>query len=118
MGILDAVKDNFKNSSFDIDESLLIVELTKKFKSVFGCSLRVYKGKAIADGSMTIKALDARTRTEIRTDVGKLKIKATDRVGNVEDKFMSHFGLKVQIADKDNKKLVPNEMTLGDASRL
>jgi hypothetical protein len=118
MGVLDSIKDNFTNSSFEIDETMLIVELTKKFKTSFGCSLRVYKGNAIANGALTIKALDARTRTTIKHDAEKLKIKASEKVGEVENKFMEHFGLKVQIADKNNKKLVPNEVTLGEASRL
>jgi hypothetical protein len=47
-----------------------------------------------------------------------MKIKATEKVGDVEDKFLRHFGIKVQVADKHNGKLVPNEITLGEASRL
>lgn len=122
MGLLNSikntVKDNFTNTSFEIENTMQITELSKKFHATFGCSLRIYKGKALADGRMTIKTLDARTSKEINKTAGKLTIKATEKVGDIEKKFSDHFGLTVQIADKNNSKLVSNEMTLGDASRL
>jgi hypothetical protein len=118
MGLIDKIRDNFTNENFEIDESMLLSELSRKFKAAFGCTLRIYKGKQLANLRMTIRTLDARTSTEIKKDAEKLKIKATDKVGDVEQKFRKHFGLTVQIADRHNAKLVPNEITLGEAGRL
>jgi hypothetical protein len=118
MGLLNSITDNFKSGSFEIDNSMSITDLTKQFKSAFGCSLRIYKGKAIADGRMTMRTLNEKTSLEINKNAGKMKIRATEKVGDVEEKFLHHFGVKVQIADKHNGKLVPNEITLGEASRL
>lgn len=39
------------------------------------------------------------------------------RVGDAEKLFDSHFGVTVQIKDVDAKKLVPNEITIGQAAR-
>jgi Lon protease-like protein len=118
MGLLDSIKDNFRNASFEIDESMPITELTQKFRANFGCSLRVYRGKILADGRMTIRTLNKHTTLEINHVAEKLKIKATEKAGDVEKKFLEHFGIKVQIADKHNANLVPDEITLGEASRL
>ena len=46
-----------------------------------------------------------------------LKIKASMKVGKVEDLFLSTYGIKVQIKDNAAKKLINNDLTLGDASR-
>jgi hypothetical protein len=118
MGLLDTITDNFKSSSFEIDDSMPITDLIKQFKSAFGCNLRIYKGKILADGRMTIRTLNEKTTLEIKKNAEKMKIKATEKVGDVEKKFLRHFGITVQIADKHNGKLVPNEITLGEASRL
>ena len=39
------------------------------------------------------------------------------KVGEVEKLFDNHFGVTVQIKDKAEKKLIPNEITIGQASR-
>jgi hypothetical protein len=118
MGLLDTIKDNFKNTSFEVDDSMPITELSKQFSATFGCVLRIYRGKKLADGRMTIRTLNERTTLEINKDAEKLKIRATEKVGEVEEKFLKHFGIKVQIADKHNGNLVPDELTLGEANRL
>jgi hypothetical protein len=118
MGLLNAITDNFKSGSFEIDDSMPIADLIKQFKSAFGCSLRIYKGKILADGRMTIRTLNEKTSLEINKNAEKMKIKATEKVGDVENKFLRHFGIKVQVADKHNGRLAPDEITLGEASRL
>ncbi|MDR1623601.1 MAG: hypothetical protein LBS04_01310 [Tannerellaceae bacterium] len=118
MGLLDSIKDNFKNASFEIDDAMPITELAKQFHAAFGCSLRIYTGKKLADGRMTIRTLNQHTTLEVNKDAEKLKIRATEKVGDIEKKFLEHFGIKVQIADRHNGSLVPDEMTLGEASRL
>jgi hypothetical protein len=118
MGLLDAIKDNFKNASFEIDEAMPVTELSKQFRATFGCSLRIYTGKKLADGRMTIRTLNQRTSLDVNKDAEQLKIRATEKVGDVEAKFLNHFGIKVRIADKHDGNLVPGELTLGEASRL
>lgn len=46
-----------------------------------------------------------------------MKIKASMKVGDVEDLFDKNFGLKVQIKDAGGSKFVPNDITLGKAAR-
>jgi hypothetical protein len=118
MGLLNTITDNFKNASFEIDESMPVTELSKQFRAAFGCSLRIYAGKKLADGRATIRTLNQRTSLEVNKDAEKLKIKATEKVSDVEAKFLNHFGVKVRIADKHDGNLVSGEITLGEASRL
>jgi hypothetical protein len=118
MGLLNAITDSFKNASFEIEESMSITELSKQFRDTFGCSLRIYTGKKLADGRMSIRTLNQRTSLEVNNDAEKLKIRATEKVGDVEAKFLNHFGIKVRIADKYDKNLASGELTLGEASRL
>jgi hypothetical protein len=118
MRLLDAIKDNFKNAAFEIDESMPVIELSKQFKAKFGCSLRIYAGKKLADGRMTIRTLNQRTTLEVNKDAEKLIIRATEKVSDVEAKFLKHFGIKVRIADKHDGNLISGDVTLGEASRL
>ena len=118
MGILDSMKDAFTKSTFEIEDTMTVSQIATQFKKKFGCSLRIYKGSALADGRMTIKTLDEKTSATINKDAGKLKIKATDRVAETENNFKKKFGIKIQIANYDNTKLVPNEITIGEASRM
>ena len=120
MEIFNKIKDSFTSSEFEVEITMKVTDLTKQFKNKFGLSLRVYKGKKLAeDGRMTLKTLDQRTtQTSINFDSRKLKIKATHKVGEVEELFLTNFGLIVQIADIENKKLLDNDLTLGDAKRM
>mgnify|MGYP001045152983 FL=1 len=119
MKIFNKLKDTFTSEEFEVENSMKVSELSKKFKTRFGLSLRVYKGKKIADdGRMTLKTLDQRTsQTAVNFSASNLKIKATLTVAQVEALFFENFGIVVQIADLENKNLVANELSLGDAKR-
>ena len=119
MKILNKLKDTFTSEEFEVENSMKVSELSKKFKAKFGLSLRVYKGKKIADdGRMTLKTLDQRTsQTSVNFSASNLKIKATLTIAQVEALFLENFGIVVQIADLENKNLVANELSLGDAKR-
>ena len=68
---------------------------------------------------MTLKTLDQRTtQTSVNFDSSKMKIKATQKVLEVENLFLENFGIVVQIADVENKKLLADDITLGDAKRM
>ena len=120
MKILNQIKDSFTSSEFEVESTMKVTDLTKQFKNKFGLSLRVYKGKKLADdGRMTLKTLDQRTtQTSVNFDSSKMKIKATQKVLEVENLFLENFGIVVQIADIENKKLLADDITLGDAKRM
>ena len=120
MKISIQIKDSFTSSEFEVESTMKVTDLTKQFKNKFGLSLRVYKGKKLADdGRMTLKTLDQRTtQTSVNFDSSKMKIKATQKVLEVENLFLENFGIVVQIADIENKKLLADDITLGDAKRM
>jgi hypothetical protein len=119
MNIFNKIKDSFTSEDFEVESSMKVSELSKKFKTRFGLSLRIYKGKQIADdGRMTLKTLDQRTtKSNVNFDASNLKIKASQSVLEVETLFFEKFGLVVQIADIENSKLIDNELSLGEARR-
>ena len=119
MKIFNQIKDTFTSTEFEVESTMKVTDLTKQFKNKFGLSLRVYKGKKLADdGRMTLKTLDQRTtQTSVNFDSSKMKIKATQKVLEVENLFLENFGIVVQIADIENKKLLADDITLGDAKR-
>jgi hypothetical protein len=120
MKIFNQIKDSFTSSEFEVEITMKVTDLTKQFKNKFGLSLRVYKGKKLADdGRMTLKTLDQRTtQTSVNFDSNKMKIKATQKILEVENLFLENFGIVVQIADIENKKLLADDITLGDAKRM
>lgn len=119
MKLINQIKDTFTSADFKIESTMRVVVLCKTFKAKFGLSLRIYKGKQIADGRLSLNTLDQRTtQTSVKFDSEKLVIKAKMKIGEVEEAFLNHFGIVVQIADIENKKLLSDDLTLGDARRL
>ena len=116
MGLFDKIKDNFTKAEFNVSPQKKLKTLSAEFETAFGVELVFYKGKQIADGSLTLKQLnDKTTKTvEPRAEEG-LKIKGSMKVGEAEKLFDTHFGVTVQI--KKDGKLVPNEITIGQAAR-
>lgn len=118
MGILDNLKDQFKNAEFSVAPNKKLKTISKEFKNSFGLSLVFYKGNKIAEDGLTLAALNKKTTKEVKTKEDKdLKIKASMKVGAVEKLFESNFGVTVQIKDKEAKKLISNDVTIGNASR-
>lgn len=115
MGILDKIKDNFTKSEFTVTPQKKLKTISSEFENAFGVELVFYKGKIIADGTLTLKQLNDKTSKTIDTNADGLRIKASMKVGDAEKLFDTNFGVTVQI--KKNGKLVPNEMTIGEASR-
>ena len=87
------------------------------FKKAFELSLVFYKGVKIADPELTLASLNNKTSKTVNTHADGLKIKASMKVGDAERLFDTNFGVTVQIKDKEGKKLVPNEITIGQAAR-
>ena len=115
MGLFDKIKDNFTKAEFTVSPQKKLKTLSAEFESAFGVELVFYKGKQIADGALTLKQLNDKTSKTVDTKADGFKIKASMKVGDAEKLFDTNFGVTVQI--KKNGKLVPNDMTIGDAAR-
>lgn len=117
MGLLNNILDNFKNAEFTVAPNKKLKTISADFKKAFNVSLIFYKGAQIADGDMTLAALNKKTTKDVKSKADGLKIKASMKVGEAEKLFDANFGVTVQIKDAEGKKLVPNEITIGQAAR-
>lgn len=115
MGLFDKIKDNFTKADFTVAPNKKLKTLSAEFENAFGAELVFYKGKQIADGGLTLKQLNDKTTKDVSTTAEGIKIKASMKVGEAEKLFDTHFGVTVQI--KKGGKLVPNEITIGQAAR-
>ena len=117
MGLLNNLLDNFKNAEFTVAPNKKLKTISADFKKAFNLSLIFYKGVTIADGDLTLAALNKKTTKDVNSKADGLKIKASMKVGAAEKLFDTNFGVTVQIKDTEGKKLVPNEITIGQAAR-
>ena len=117
MGILNNILDNFKNAEFTVAPNKKLKTLSAEFKKAFNLSLVFYKGVTIADGDLTLAALNKKTTKDVKSTADGMKIKASMKVGDAEKLFDSNFGVTVQIKDAKGTKLVPNGITIGQAAR-
>lgn len=116
MGLFDKIKDNFTKADFTVAPNKKLKTLSAEFEKAFGAELVFYKGQKIADGDLTLKQLNDKTTKTVDTRAAEgMKIKASMKVGDAEKLFDTHFGVTVQI--KKNGKLVPNNITIGNAAR-
>jgi hypothetical protein len=117
MGILNNLMDRFKNAEFTVAPNKKLKTISADFKKAFELTLVFYKGAAIADGDLTLAALNKKTTKEVNAKADGLKIKASTKVGDAEKLFDTNFGVTVQIKDAKGTKLVPNGITIGQAAR-
>ena len=117
MGILNNLMDKFKNAEFTVAPNKKLKTISADFKKAFDLTLVFYKGVQIADGELTLAALNKTTTKEVKSSADALKIKASTKVGDAEKLFDANFGVTVQIKDAAGKRLVPNEITIGQAAR-
>lgn len=117
MGLLNNLLDNFKNAEFTVAPNKKLKTLSADFKKAFNLSLVFYKGVQIADGELTLAALNKKTTKAVKSTADGVKIKASMKVGDAEKLFDANFGVTVQIKDIGGTILVPNEITIGQAAR-
>ena len=117
MGLLNNLLDNFKNAEFTVAPNKKLKTISADFKKAFNLSLIFYKGAQIADGELTLAALNKKTTKDVNSKADGLKIKASMKVGAAEKLFDTNFGVTVQIKDAKVTKLVPNEIKIGQAAR-
>tara|TARA_B100000795_G_scaffold139496_1_gene104395 strand:+ start:7148 stop:7507 length:360 start_codon:yes stop_codon:yes gene_type:complete len=119
MGLFNNIKDHFNNAEFSIAPNKKLKTISRDFKKAFNLSLVFYKGNMIAEDTLTLAALNKKTAITVDTkSAEEIKIKASMKVGDVENVFKNTFGTKVQIKDKSAKNLIDNDLTLGNAARL
>ena len=117
MGLLNNILDSFKNAEFTVAPNKKLKTISADFKKAFNVSLVFYKGAQIADGDLTLAALNKKTTKDVNSKADGLKIKASMKVGDAEKLFDANFGVTVQIKDATGTKLVPNGITIGQAAR-
>ena len=118
MGLINNLMDKFKNAEFTVAPNKKLKTIAADFKKAFGVSLVFYKGAQIADGELTLAALNTKTtKKDVKYTADGLKIKASMKVGDAEKLFDANFGVTVQIKDASGTKLVPNGITIGQAAR-
>ena len=118
MGLLNNIKDHFNKSELTIAPNKKLRTLTKEFKEAFGVSLVFYKGKQIADGELTLAGLNAKTTQAVNTTSKEaLKVKASMRIGHVERLFETTYGTTVQVKCAEGKRLITNDITIGQGAR-
>ena len=103
-------------AEFKLDGRMKVKSLKENFKKNFGATLRVYKSVtckgAMADDNATLASLRAEGKAG-----GELTVGGNLRVGNFENKIAELFGIGVQVADKYDKKLADNDITLVAAGK-
>lgn len=109
--------DKFKAKDFHIAANKKLQTIQAEFKENFGLTLRIYKGKQLADPEMTIAGLNKKTSSEIHAKSADLSIKASLNIGEFEKLIETHFGLTIQVANEFDTYCVNNKYTLGQAAR-
>ena len=95
--------------AFSITGQIKVATLKQRFLKEFGLTLRVYDGRSFADEGQTISQIRKKKGS------GDLSVRKSMKVGTLEEKIESEFGIKVQIAGSDDSYLCKNELTLASA---
>ena len=117
MGLFSNFFDRFKAADFHISPNMKIKSIQSEFKNNFGLTLRVYKGKVLADPEITFAQLNKLTSKDVKTNSSDLVIKANMAISEFEKLVNDHFGITVQVANEWDTYNVNNKYTLGQASR-
>ncbi len=88
--------------------------LKANFKKEFGSTLRVYKGVNFADDDALLATLMS---AEGKKNGGDFKVGGNMKVGTFEKTMKSSYGIKVQVANKDNSALVDDNLTLTQSGK-
>lgn len=96
-----------------ISGRMTVKTLKKQFLEEFGATLRVYQGKKFADENATLASI--RTND---SKGGELKCGGNMQIGNFEKKIKELYGIIVQVADKENKRLINDKITLAKACEI
>ena len=99
-------------AEFKVSGRMSVETLQKQFQSNFGGTLRVYSGSKFADPKSTLASIrkgDAKG--------GEFTASGNMHAGRFEKEMLENFGIKVQVANKDNSALVPDNTTLTSSGK-
>lgn len=99
-------------ADFSISGNMKVKTFKSNFKEAYGATLRIYNGVRFADDDATLASI----RTG-NVKGGEVTIFGNMLVGNFEKKIMDEFGIKVQVANPNDTKLVDNKITLTQAGK-
>lgn len=94
----------------NINGRMKVKTLRAEFKEEFGLILRIYDGRSFADDNSTLASIRKGDNKG-----GDFSPRKSTKVGNLEDKIMDKFGIKVQISGSDDSYLCNNDLTLAKA---
>lgn len=84
--------------------------LCNQFHDEFGLTMRVYDKNRLASEDATLASI-----RKVDTSSGEITPRKSMKIGNLEQKIMREFGIKIQIAGSDNSYLCNNDLTLSKA---
>lgn len=99
-------------ADFTISGKMKVKTLKADFKKSYGSTLRVYNGQKFADDDATLASI---RKNEAKG--GEVAINGKMLVGNFETKIFEEFGIKVQVANPDDSKLVDDKSTLTQSGK-
>jgi len=88
-----------------------VERIQNQFKENFGGTLRVYYGAKFADPKATLASIRSG-----EAKGGEFTVSGNMFVGRFEDEIKNQFGIKVQVANKDNTTLVNDKTPLSKCS--
>ncbi|MCM1336324.1 MAG: hypothetical protein NC187_04715 [Candidatus Amulumruptor caecigallinarius] len=103
-------------ADLSLDGRKKVKGLKDDFKKCFGATLRVYTTpscKSPAKDDATLASLRAEGKAG-----GACTFGGNLKVGSFEKKVADLYGIGVQVATPDNKKLAPDDITLAAAGKL
>ena len=81
--------------------------LKKEFKNAFDATLRIFIDMDIAEDTATLASVRKSSNKS-----GEITLRGNMLVSNFEKIMIEDFGIKIQVADKNNENLVNNSLTL------
>lgn len=101
-------------AEFKIDGRMTVKKLKELFFKEFEGTLRVYNGRNLANDDATLASI----RSNEGAKTGELTCRANRTVGAFEKEMLDVFGIKVQVATKDDFVLVLDGITLSRVKEI
>ncbi len=101
-------------ADFSISGNMKIKTLKDNFKDQFGSTIRVYNGVKFASDSDTVGKI-AKKSVKRGEDVSA---NGRTLVGNFEKQMNKIYGIKIQVATRNDSELVANDISLTQSGKL
>ena len=100
-------------SGITINGRMKVKTLKSDFFKAFGLNIRIYDGRSFADDDATLASIRKGDNKG-----SEFSPRRNTKIGNLEDKMMELFGLKVQIAGSDDSYLCNDDLTIAGAYEI